>query len=135
MFYMENADTLATHTRNSVYIFIHLKKFLPTLCCYSYLMTRNSFLIWKPLTKLFVMFILGMKRHFSFYRSKRGILVGLYYLFVILRHCTIFFYLLKLGLVILPGKMRFFSTVSSIGDLIILSYFQIFPFVFLSLQK
>lgn len=52
----KNADTLATHTGNSVYIFSHLKKFLPTLCCCSYLMTRNSFFNIKTIDQAFVMF-------------------------------------------------------------------------------
>lgn len=78
---MENADTLATHTRNSVYIFIHFKHFLSTLGCCSYLMTQNIFFLnMKTIDQAFMMFTLGMKMHFSFYRSERGILVGLYYL-------------------------------------------------------
>lgn len=129
---MENADTLATHTRDSVYIFIHLKHFLSTLGCCSYLMTQNIFFFkyenhWPGFCDVYF----GHEDAFFFLQKWKGDSCWPI-LFVILKHSTIFFYLRELGLVILPGKMSFFSTVSSIEDLIILSYFQIFLFFFLS---
>lgn len=73
---MENADTLVAHTKNSVYIFIHFRKILPTLCCCSYLMTPKQFFNRKTIEQAFVVFTLGMKMHFSFYEAREGFLLA-----------------------------------------------------------
>lgn len=95
------------------------------MCYYSYLMTPNCFFFLfiflfniKAIDQAFGMFTLGRKMQFFLYICERVILVCLFYLFVIEKYSTIFFYILKLRFVILTEKIHFFSTSSLLKALL-----------------
>lgn len=120
------------HIQEILYVFLVIKKVLHCVII----------VIWWPQTVYLFIFIQcnsywpsfwpGRCIFFSFYRSERLILVHLFYLFVVEKYSTIFFYNLKLRFVILTEKISFFLTVSSLKALLsfCVSIYLLFHFFF-----